>query len=98
MLACVESDSSSATARAQWVLKLFGEVRTEAVAKLSASCQSELRNQVRIPNAATIMHSVIGASNVNRVRSPIAKTIITAHAANPTDGKYRNRSAMIVPV
>src|ERR1019366_6956452 len=82
----------------RWVLKLCGEVLTEASARVSESYQSTLRIQVRTPIATMITLNATGATIRSRSFSPRSYTNITAHAANPIDGKYRKRSAIIVPV
>src|SRR5438477_13170129 len=81
-------------------LKLAADVLTVLCQSEISSCQSVLRAYARAPRAITTT-----AGNAHRAALPErANFSLTAHndsaatVQNPIDGRYRNRSAMMLPI
>src|SRR5438105_15692190 len=76
-------------------LKLAGDASTVLFANTSRYCQPELRTIVRTPSAKIL---TIGSTQRFLSFPPIAYRTTEAAAQNPIEGKYRKRSAMMLPM
>src|SRR5579883_904460 len=88
------SFTESATASAICVLKLSGQAATALDAIVTSFCQSAFRAKVRMPNAIESRATAEAANHP--LLTPRRQTV--SAAANPSAGRYMNRSAMIVPI
>src|SRR6266566_4904252 len=79
-----------------WVLKLLGQVSSALIQNRSLSAQSAFLFQVRRLSAVTATASAAVATPTRR--GPSARTPATRQPAKPIEGRYRNRSAMILPM
>src|ERR1039458_10234058 len=92
------SEASSAAARILCALKLRGQASTADLPSVISSRQSAFRAQVRAVNAAATRQSMAGAAFGRPARPHAQYTARTRHATSPIEGRYRKRSAMIVPI
>ena len=92
-----------AMARETCARKLAGETRTALVHRLTSSRQSALRAKVRreqarqiVPAATAVARRAAAGEAVKRRAR--ASSVSTRPPASATAGRYRNRSAIIVPM
>src|SRR5579864_7601070 len=65
---------------------------------VKSSFQSKLRTHVRAPNPIAIKPRRAGARPARRVRPATASVASARHAIQPASGRYKRRSAIIVPM
>ena len=90
---------ASRLARVEWGLKEPGEISAALCQRAGSSRQSKLRRYVRAPHArhrtpAAAMRVRLGTPGSRRWR---ASRPITTPSANPSEGRYIQRSAMMLP-